>query len=103
MWYGISLLFRSFHAKPREDDLLLWEERIIVIKAPSQDDAERLAREFALKQEIEYEVLGGDTLTWVFDSVFDVCEIEGDIVDSGTEVFSQYMKESEVRSLQSRF
>ncbi len=103
MWYGISLLFKSCHAKPREGDLLLWEEVIIVVKAPSQDDAERLAREFGLKHEVEFEVLGGDTVTWVFDSVFEVCEIEHDIVDSGTEVFSQYMKESEVRSLQGRF
>lgn len=102
MWYGISLLFKSCHAQPREDEPL-WEELIIVVKAPSRDDAEGLGREFALNQEVQYGVAAGDSVTWVFDSIFDVCEVGDDIVDSGTEVFSRFMRESEVRSLQSEF
>ena len=102
MWYGVSLLFKSCHQQPQGEEPL-WEEIIIIVEAPSRDEAEALARRNALTREVGYEVAGNDFVTWVFDSVFDVCEVESEPLSSGTEVFSRFMRESEVRSLQSKF
>lgn len=101
-WYGISLLFKSIHAKPSKEEPV-WQEQIILVRASSTKEAERLAGEYGRSHEVEYDVIDNDSVTWVFDSVRDTYEVDGELASSGTEVFYRFMKESEVRAMDEKF
>ncbi len=103
MRYGIGLLFKCTHEKPRIDDVEVWQEVIILVEASSEEEAEELGVEYARSHQVKYDVVGNDSVTWVFDSVSDTCEVVGELASSGTEVFHRFMKESAVRAMREKF
>jgi hypothetical protein len=102
MWFGVSLLYKAVHRKPEglED---LWEESVILVEAESAEAARAIAMEHGQAHEVEYDVAGGDSVRWTFDSIVDLFEITDTPIGSGTEVFSRYLKEAEVTSLRTPF
>lgn len=102
MWFGVSLLYRAVHRKPEGLDPL-WEESIVLLQADSAADAEQAAARIGRESEVEYAVADGDVLRWTFDSVLDVYEITEPNPGTGVEVFSRFLKQSEVESLRTRF
>lgn len=96
-WYAISLLFRSEHSPSISPDLEVWEEAIVVVQAESEDVAREKGGRLAREREVSYETMSGDIATWRFERIGGVCAIE--TITDGIEVFTRFLKRSEVESL----
>jgi hypothetical protein len=100
MWYAASLLFRATHLDSPERDWL-WQERIFLVDAVDEEDARRFASSIGKSEEHEYQTTT-DILQWTFMHVERICEVEGSLA-SGVEVFSRFLRDSEVQSLLTPF
>lgn len=101
-WFSASLLFRSVHNGIASDDDL-WEERIVLINADSEENANKECLRIGKSEEHEYLVSSDSSVRWRFIQVERVCEIDGDIMVDGLEVFSRYLRNSEVESILTPF
>ena len=102
MWYAASLLFESVHnGQPQPN--ALWEEKIVLVKANSEEDARRQADEFGKIEEHSYTSADGDQVHWTYRRVERVYEIDAQTLRSGTELFSRFLRGSEVASLLTPF
>ncbi len=99
--YSVSLLFKSEHAKKPDTDPL-WEERIVLVKANSEEDAKRDGLRIGKQAEHEYAVIG-DTVRWTFVQNERVYQIEDENLKNGTELFSRFLRDSEVKSILTPF
>jgi len=98
MWYSASLLFQAVHDSPRKDPV--WEESIVLVEATSENEARRRAEEIGRSSETGYRTRSGH-LVWRFDRVERMFLVEA--VGDGREVFSRFLRDSEVRSLLTPF
>ena len=101
VFYTAALLFRSL----RNGIFLpenLWEESVILVRACSPEDAMEKASKIGQAGETTYTTMDGSELTWEFFKVERVFQVMGDLAD-GTEVFSRFLGNSEVESLQTPF
>jgi hypothetical protein len=102
MWYTVSLLFESVHeGLPSNTDL--WEQRVILFDASSEEDAVRQARCFALDHQESYISATGDRVQWLFREVAAVFSILDADLKPCTEVFGQFLKAAEADSLMKSF
>jgi transcriptional antiterminator Rof (Rho-off) len=81
---------------------LLWEESIVLIEAESAEDASVKARMVAKAAETEYVSAAGETISWKLDRIERLYEI-GESLSAGKEVFSRFLRNSEVESLLTPF
>lgn len=102
MWFSAAILFRSEAADRLPADSL-WEESLVLVKADTEDDALMIATAIGRSQELSYSVEGGAQLRWLFDRVERVYAIESEDLQSATELFSRYLRASEVESLLTPF
>jgi hypothetical protein len=103
MWYGINLLFKSIHDPATSENEPLWEESILLIEAASEEEARQTGARLGRSKNHEYISASGDLVKWRFEKVESVCEILDDTISSGTEVFSRFLRESEVESILTPF
>ena len=101
MWFGASILMRG-EAKGQPTDDWLWEENIVLFDADSEEHAGELAAQHGRGHEDSYTAVSGDEIRWVYDRVYSVFEI-GERPVSGTEVYSRFLRASEVASLLTPF
>ena len=97
MWFSASLLFRSIHTVP--DGVELWEESICLVEADTEAKALAKASAIGHREQVSYVARGEDTVTWEFVQVERVFEIEGGQPSDGVELFSRFLRKSEVESL----
>jgi hypothetical protein len=97
MWYAANLLFQSAHI-PTESKPTIWEESVRLIQAPSEAKARELAETIGKSEAQTYQVEHG-LVIWKFDRVERIYSILDDELRSGSEVFSRFLRDSEVRSL----
>src|SRR5437879_3684838 len=102
MWFAVNLLFESVHF-PRADDQPLWEERLVLIQAPNESEAEQKGARLGKDEEHEYESATGDHVRWAFRRVERVYPIEAETLGDGTELFARFLRCSEVVSLLTPF
>lgn len=102
MLYSVSLFFKSIHSIPSKDEPL-WEDSIILIEAIGKEEAKRKGELLGKKAEETYEAQKGDFVTWKFMRVESVCEIDDDKLKHGTELFSRFLRDSEVKSILTPF
>src|SRR6266849_2104231 len=86
MWYSVSILMKSVSSEVA-GGALLWEETIILVAAKDESDAR----------------VKGEKIRWTYDRVFKVFEINRGIIGDGTEVFSRFLRDSEVNSMSNPF
>lgn len=100
MWYGVALMFKASHVN-HPDRESVWEERVVLVEAGNEADAELMAEGFGKQGEHEYYVskAENDLLRWAFVRVSKVYPIEDDALGSGTELFSRFLTESQAVSL----
>jgi hypothetical protein len=98
MWFTASLLFKAEHKGVEIQDPL-WEEQIVLFQAEESSIAEARAAAYGKAQEHEYANMEGQLIRWVFKKVERVCSIETTALADGTELFSRFLKDSEVQSL----
>src|SRR5207249_9739854 len=102
MWYGVSLLIEGVHVGfPREESL--WEDQIVLIRAESEAEAEREGERLGRAGDHEYVSAAGILIRWTFRQVESVCEIDAETLESGTEVFSRFLRTQEVDSMLTPF
>ncbi len=103
MWYGVSLLLCG-ETPSRTTRDLLWEESIVLVQAVSEDEANLQGERIGREMEIEYDSASGEHIHWTFHRVCKIHEIqEQDIFQTGTEVFSRFLRNSEAQSLMTPF
>lgn len=102
MWFAVDILYKGRHSeKPDIPDL--WEECIILIEASDPSTAREIARPIAISEEHEYRSAEGDLIRWEFDEILSVHEILSEQLVTGVELFSRFLRTSEVKSLKCPF
>lgn len=101
MWYAVNILYRSEHI-PTETKPTIWEESVLLIAAASEDEARSAGERIGRSRTHTYEVEDGLAI-WSFEQIERVYAIEGEELRNGTEVFSRFLTDSEVKSLLTRF
>jgi hypothetical protein len=96
MYYTVSLLFKGSSAS---DDDPLWEESIRLIEADGEDQARGLALEIGKQNELSYAISSGDSVCWKFMQIERIYLVEDDISNNGVELFSRFLRDSEVASI----
>src|SRR5438552_3262007 len=100
MWFAVNMFFESVHPDHPENEFL-WEERVVLVRAESEEEARRQGELIGKAGEHEYTAANGDLVRWVFRQVEGVSAIE--VLDHGTELFSRFLSKQEVESLLSPF
>jgi hypothetical protein len=85
--------------QPRD---VLWEESIVLVEAGSEQDARHQAERLGLLGNHGYGSESGH-VEWKFERVERIYPIDAAEVGSGTEVFSRFLRDSEVKSLLTPF
>jgi len=98
MWYGVSMLIKGECETRREEDLL-WGERIVLIHESSEEEAISTATRIGKESECDYETAEGELIHWRFHSIESACQIDGNVMGNGVEVFSRFLRDSEAKSL----
>ncbi len=106
-WYSVSLLFRAIH-NGVASDTDIWEERIILVSANTEENAKEEALKIGRSEEVEYFAPsdnGGENqaITWKFVQIERICAIEGNTLSNGLEIFCRYLRNSEVESILTPF
>lgn len=101
MWYTVNLLYKSTHI-PTEPKPTIWEERILLISAGSDAEARNKAEQIGNSSAQTYQVEDG-LVVWNFERVERVYSVEQEELADGTEVFSRFLRDSEVTSLLTPF
>jgi|SRR6185312_3976345 hypothetical protein len=100
MWYAVNILYRSQHV-PTESKPTIWEESILLIEASSEEEARSQGERLGKSGTRTYEVEDG-LVIWSFEQIERVYAIGREELRSGTELFSRFLKDSEVKSLLKR-
>jgi hypothetical protein len=101
MWFAASLLFKSQRDDSSAEDPL-WEEQIVLFEAENESKAAEKANQYGASTEHEYRNQNGQLVRWSFKQVERICKVEAAFKD-GTEIFSRFLRESEVKSLLTPF
>jgi hypothetical protein len=98
MWFVANLLFKALHEtnSPKEE---LWEESMRLIYADSKQEALNRATQIGKSSEHSYVTAASETVTWSFVTVERLFEVDAAELTDGTEVFSRFLRGSEVESL----
>lgn len=104
MWFSASLLLKAAHEGEAQPEPL-WEETIVLLQARDETDATVQAEQLGKSKEHEYEVAepSRHLVKWKFVRVERVCSIDEEDLGSGTELFSRFLRSSEVASLLTPF
>jgi hypothetical protein len=94
-WYAARLLFQSFIDHELADDALL-EERIVLIRAASKEEANAEAHRYGVRDAHEYQNERGETVSWHLHSVADVAIVADPQDESGWTVMSRYLRRGEL-------
>ncbi|MET1257614.1 DUF4288 domain-containing protein [Aliikangiella maris] len=96
MYYSVCMFFKSERTDKREP---LWEERIVLVSALSEEEAmEKATRN--CERESEFKTEMGTQIKWQFHSIERVILL--DDLSDGTELFSRFLSEHEAKSLISK-
>jgi hypothetical protein len=100
--FAASLLFRGVSDNcPSEGDV--WEESIILILAEDEESATQKAEKIGRENVVSYKAMAGNMLAWKFVQIERLYEIMDSEITDGTELFSRFLKNSEVESILSAF
>ena len=102
MFFSVGLLIKLEHSKSSKDEPL-WEYRVVLVEATSEDEAKQKGEVIGKNYEETYEAQKGDMVTWKFVQVECVCMIEDEKLKDGTELFSRFLRDSEVQSILTPF
>lgn len=93
--FSANILFRGIKdGIPSTEDI--WEESVVLIISENEEDALKKAEEMGRGNEVSYKTMNGNMLSWKFVRVERVFEILNFQLRDGMEVFSRYMKNSEI-------
>jgi len=88
-WFAARLLFESIDVE--SDEGYAFEERIVLLRAQSTDQAHQKAIKKARSSETEYETAAGNRIRWKFRALADVQSILDDEIVDGTEIYFSHL------------
>jgi len=98
MWYSASLLSKGTHREQKTGaDDPLWEESIVLLQAESEADARQKAERAGMEEQMSFKAISGEVVDWDFVGVTKVHEILDQSLKEGTELFSRFLRDSEVK------
>ena len=100
-WYSGLILLESIHS-PEDEYESIWEECIYLVQANDHEEAMGLLEQTGHNLELEYQAAAGNDVRWRFDGV-DRLERLGDLEGEGMEVFSRFLRASEVAAIRKPF
>jgi hypothetical protein len=103
MKFSASLLFRAEHENDVPHETTLWQELIILIEAKDELQAEQKAANFGKAQQHDYKNEKEERVSWRFIQIERVCLIDAQVLEDGCELFSRFLRDSEVKSLLTPF
>jgi hypothetical protein len=92
------MLFESLHEPPDEDDTL-YEDRIILVRAGTDDEAHEKAVSIGKSSKEQFVSAAGNKVRWVFREVLDVKWVFDEAIEDGTEVYSSFLNQGELENL----
>jgi hypothetical protein len=101
-WYSARIILESIlesadPSLPQKEKL--FEDRIFVFRAPTDDEARLKAEKLAQEARHEYRNEYGETVSWVFRDLLDVKQLFDPEINDGTEVYSALIGEAELENL----
>ena len=102
MLFSASLLFKSQHEPPSSGEPL-WEEKIILLEALDESAAQNKAAQHGKAENHQYRNEKGDLVSWSFVCVERLCQVDDTVLKDGSELFSRFLRDSEVKSLLTPF
>ena len=99
--FSVSLLFENI-SDPNPDNRL-WEESIVLIEADSEEKARFEAETVGKSHEVTYHTRDGGHADWRFIRIERVYDLDDNELVHGCEVFSRFLRKSEVDSLLTPF
>jgi len=97
-WFAARLLLESQHPGDLFSDRL-YEEKIIVLRAATEEAARGKAEEFGRAAEETYLNADEQTVQWVFSEVLDIKELFDENIQGGTEVYYSFLHEEDLAGL----
>jgi hypothetical protein len=97
-WFAARLLFESKHPDEPESEKV-FEDRIVLLAADDEDEAEDQAKNLGSKSREEYRNQFGDRVLWEFVEVLDLMPIYADEIGHGSEVYSQFLDEQDLAAV----
>jgi hypothetical protein len=102
MWFSACLLFENVgQGRPSRENV--WEERVVLLSADSEEDAEQRCRTIGIAYEHNYIAATGEAIECKFRHVERIYTISVDAIGDETEVFFRFLRASEVQSLLTPF
>ena len=102
MWFSACLLFENVgQSRPISENI--WEERIVLFRAANDDEAKQRALAIGVSAQHKYVAANGESIDCQFRQVERIVELATEQVDDETEVFSRFLRYSEVQSLLTPF
>jgi len=102
MWFCAAIFKVAERDGKRRTDSL-WEEQFFLLDSASEDQALKEAEKLGKRQEAPYRNEKGELISWQFVKVYRVYAIPDEELNSGTEVFSRFLRDSEAKSLMTPF
>lgn len=101
-WFSVKVLYEckiSGNPSPKKidedygsDGQKTFEESILLIKAPSEEEAYLIGEKEALKNEVEYLNQYDETVEWKFIRVIDCFNLFDKKLQTGTELYSRFIR-----------
>jgi len=99
MYFSASLMYKS---QRTDSEPPLWEERIILVSAIDEAEAEEKAKKNATEYESIFIASNSVEIKWNFYKVERVYSIDGSL-DDGVELFSRFLRSAEAESILTPF
>jgi hypothetical protein len=87
----------------RKQRLKTYGKNAYIVNVKSTQNAEYLVKQIVLKDNCTYKNFREENVIWQFDSIERIEEILASEIISGTEIFSRFLRQSEVNSLKRNF
>jgi hypothetical protein len=101
IWFGVRMVFQCLGPNEGSRDRL-YEERIILVKAATEEEARVKAERFGKASEHEYRNVDGKRIVWRFKKILDVACLSWETaIADGSEVYYALLDEKRFRQLES--
>jgi len=97
-WFSVETFFEGINMS-MTNVTSLWEQSIILVEAENNERAKTNAKKIAIENEHEYQAIDGSVIKWKFRDLGNVFEVDSESLVDGIEIFSRFLRESEVKSL----
>ena len=101
-WFAARIVLEACHPEEPVGERL-FEEQIILVRAPTEEVALQKAALFGKDAEHAYKNAEGRDVRWVFKEVLDIKMLFDDVIQDGTEVYHAFLAEDELAFLRRSF